>query len=491
MKTCPYCKSQMDDDSLFCENCGKKYPQGLVCSNCGAELKENDKFCQSCGTKVEEIIPISNESVNVVGTQKRCPNCGTVIVDDSLFCENCGTKITKGEVASSEQKAVPNEETKPIEEKLKEPIKPTIQERAPYQQPVKKASSSMKMVLPVILGILIFALIGGGVWYYLSNKTSPVYTEKISVEEYGSLYTNIDFPSGTSKADINIKKWIKDFVTLAPCSGERIIYNGDVNDSGMLMDAVIEHCKNDVGIIHEIKIEKIFENEKYVTFKGYNMYSGGNSGYYHNTIASFVKSDGTQLKITDIIDTNSSEVINMIGYVPTADHFAVGFTDEKLLVVRTDECHGFKTEETVELPLFEAQKIAKLKFDWVKNSTASAGNSDEGKGKMLIEQLYVLIDKESEEIDTFIRDNSTQNAISQLERVWDYDCDDPNGCLGTWLFYHEEGNDSGDFVERKITSQGNETYLVTTKYEYDSYSVVIKLTKVGERYRIDDIERQY
>lgn len=475
MKTCPYCNSQMDDDNLFCENCGKKYPQGKDCTNCGAKVDEN--------------VPISSTEPEVIEEiQKKCPNCGTIITDDSLFCENCGAKITDNEVTSSEEKAIPNEKIEPIEEKGKEPVKPAIQERTSYQQQANKNTSSTKIVLPAILGILILALIGGGAWYLFNNKTTPVYTEKISIEEYGSLYTNIDFPRGTGKTDIKIKEWIKDFVTLAPCSDERIKYSGDINDSGKLMDAVIEHCKNDVGIIHEIKIEKNFENEKYVTFKGYNMYNGGNSGYYHNNIATFKKTDGTQLKISDIINTSNSEVTKLIGFVPEINHHAIGFTDEKLLIVCTDECHGFKTEETVEVPLSDAQKIAKLKFDWVKANTASASIPDEGKGKMLIEQLYVLIDKDSGELDSFVRDNSTQNAIKQLKEEWVYDCDNPNGCLGTWLFDHEEGYDYGDYVERIITSQGNNSYLVTTKYEYDSYSVVIKLKKVGEKYYIDEIE---
>ena len=51
MKQCPYCHSQIDDDSKFCGECGKEYPQGNMCPHCGASMNEGDVFCQNCGKK--------------------------------------------------------------------------------------------------------------------------------------------------------------------------------------------------------------------------------------------------------------------------------------------------------------------------------------------------------------------------------------------------------------------------------------------------------
>ena len=54
MKKCPYCGAQIADDSRFCSECGKEYPQGSVCPHCGASVGEGDVFCQNCGKSLNE-----------------------------------------------------------------------------------------------------------------------------------------------------------------------------------------------------------------------------------------------------------------------------------------------------------------------------------------------------------------------------------------------------------------------------------------------------
>ena len=51
-----------------------------TCSNCGAQLDNDALFCTECGTKID-----------VQG--KFCPSCGARLDDDSLFCSDCGTKL--------------------------------------------------------------------------------------------------------------------------------------------------------------------------------------------------------------------------------------------------------------------------------------------------------------------------------------------------------------------------------------------------------------
>lgn len=56
MKQCPYCGVQLNDDSLFCTECGKPLPQINVCPHCGAPMNDGDSFCQSCGKMPNEVI---------------------------------------------------------------------------------------------------------------------------------------------------------------------------------------------------------------------------------------------------------------------------------------------------------------------------------------------------------------------------------------------------------------------------------------------------
>ena len=46
MKICNNCNSEVDDNSVFCPNCGNKLLK-KKCLSCGKELDENEKFCKS------------------------------------------------------------------------------------------------------------------------------------------------------------------------------------------------------------------------------------------------------------------------------------------------------------------------------------------------------------------------------------------------------------------------------------------------------------
>lgn len=48
---CPYCNSEISDDSLFCGACGKKLPQQKECVKCGKPIDANSEFCPYCGAK--------------------------------------------------------------------------------------------------------------------------------------------------------------------------------------------------------------------------------------------------------------------------------------------------------------------------------------------------------------------------------------------------------------------------------------------------------
>lgn len=52
MKKCPYCNAQIADESKFCGECGREYPNGKSCRYCGSVIHEGDVYCEHCGKKV-------------------------------------------------------------------------------------------------------------------------------------------------------------------------------------------------------------------------------------------------------------------------------------------------------------------------------------------------------------------------------------------------------------------------------------------------------
>ena len=55
MRRCKNCGAELNDDCLFCTECGKSIPQGLVCPHCGASVNEGDIFCSECGKNINEV----------------------------------------------------------------------------------------------------------------------------------------------------------------------------------------------------------------------------------------------------------------------------------------------------------------------------------------------------------------------------------------------------------------------------------------------------
>lgn len=178
MKKCPNCNAQVNDDCLFCTECGKPIPQGNVCTQCGAVLNDGDVFCQSCGKKVDKILPTELTDT----TQKKCPHCGASVNDDDVFCQSCGTPL---DVESQQQ--------------------PTFHP-TPYYDITESPTNYNKIIIPVVIGVIMLALIGGG-WYFYNSKKSNGLQEIVSADSISEAVAEESFV--VEEDDIHSKEFIK------------------------------------------------------------------------------------------------------------------------------------------------------------------------------------------------------------------------------------------------------------------------------------------
>lgn len=111
MKTCPNCGAQIDDNSLFCTECGKQIPQGNVCSHCGASVNSGDSFCQNCGKSLKEIPnseSISYEGESKSGFKKYLPYIlgGVILLGIIGYCSSNKFSTGKADVTVSDSMAI-------------------------------------------------------------------------------------------------------------------------------------------------------------------------------------------------------------------------------------------------------------------------------------------------------------------------------------------------------------------------------------------------
>jgi len=81
MRYCTHCGAEINDDAVFCVNCGKAVERPAnensrkikYCTYCGAELKDEADVCLSCGRRVERPPhfpppPARNDTNNTLAT---------------------------------------------------------------------------------------------------------------------------------------------------------------------------------------------------------------------------------------------------------------------------------------------------------------------------------------------------------------------------------------------------------------------------------------
>ncbi len=158
MKQCPNCKNMLEDDEMFCHECGAK-------QNIEEEAVQEEQPAQE-GAK--------------------CIHCGEIIEKDSAFCPYCG-KSQQQEETVEEEKAEIGQEQPVTEQPEQEQPTSNQQQEIAYEADEEKKSKAWIWILLAVL------LAGAGVWYFFYNQgNEPIVAEEEGmIEEIGdSIYSD-------------------------------------------------------------------------------------------------------------------------------------------------------------------------------------------------------------------------------------------------------------------------------------------------------------
>jgi len=169
------------------------------CYNCDTILEDDELFCHECGAKQEiEDVEVKLEEQSV--EEKFCVHCGKAIEPDSLFCPYCGKPQEEEETKSGEPQPKAEETEPDLEKPQKE--KPNVKEElkaeeSPKEEPKaegepvynKEEKKKSKSWIWILLVLLIVG-IGGSGWYFFSKRSSS--TEIMSDSENENVKADLE-----------------------------------------------------------------------------------------------------------------------------------------------------------------------------------------------------------------------------------------------------------------------------------------------------------
>ena len=208
----------------------------MKCRN-GHEVSDNVKYCPTCGAEI-------------LSGNKFCTKCGSERMGTEKFCSKCGTPFDGV---------------------------PTSQPSPSYDE---SSYTNKKILIPIVVGVLVLALIGGGWWFFKGSKSNePFETALVSFKKTApsdnfdvSAEINIDYPQkGSSKLKDNVidflLKALKEDFTFEETS-KNPTYEGDKYDGQAVVDfygeaKIKEFQKEGVGEVF-FNVKKVAETEKYI-----------------------------------------------------------------------------------------------------------------------------------------------------------------------------------------------------------------------------------
>ncbi len=174
MRKCPNCTNVVQDDAVFCDQCGTRLPAtapaesapsaaaqtapaqaapastpatvaqeieptDAVCSACGTHNLPGEAFCQNCGAKLEAPQPTAGPAAapaTAAPSANACPDCGAVVGADEEFCFACGVDLKAARARASAQAGA----TAPAPEVTTQPAAPAAPAQPAQPAPAQAAA---------------------------------------------------------------------------------------------------------------------------------------------------------------------------------------------------------------------------------------------------------------------------------------------------------------------------------------------------------------
>lgn len=185
------------------------------CSVCKTMLEDEELYCHECGSKqeIEDIKAHVEETCDPI--KKTCIHCGEIIEEDSAFCPYCGKPQTMEDTKATEPEQI---ETPVVVDELKEVPRQEISDDQTCE--LEEEDKSKKWVW-ILCAIVLLCIIGGAGYFYTNNQEDiPLY-----VQDIDSIAENTDSiapKDDTSSMDMDVEQGLKEVLSAL------ITYNGEM-----------------------------------------------------------------------------------------------------------------------------------------------------------------------------------------------------------------------------------------------------------------------
>ena len=332
------------------------------CINCKATLEDDELFCHDCGTKQITEQPEDQPEEQSSQEEQFCVHCGKSIEVGSLFCPYCGKPQNVEETKDEEPQPKP-EEPEPKQEDP-QPEEPQVKEEPKVEETPKEEAQAEEEPAYEIeeekksrfwLWILLALLIAGGaIGYYFMNDSSEAMEENVEASDSVTPSPVIDENAPTSalafldqfyKGEIGKDDYIRNHVTANVINKLKSDFGYDCPSNDCLATWVFSAYPAGADLDFEegpIITKTDTESKFKVSFK-YSGYNGSQKSYETRNVYLTVTEMGDKYMISDYEVEEGEIADEKDGLLSFED--ALRVVEE--MVIQNDNFKGFRSPDNV------------------------------------------------------------------------------------------------------------------------------------------------